>query len=147
MSHTKGPSFAWLIFCLKVAAFSLWCIWVIWIPWAIYLTQLASHSAASTRTWQKKNKTKQKKKQSEQQLSTCVLKLCTFLSRPILCKRKTWNHQSLRGLRTVIQTTNYVSFKLELNTAHIRIAEVEVWRRRRRQTPLAICEILTKSIN
>ena len=62
MSHTKGPSFAWLILCLKVAAFSLWYIWVIWIPWAIYLTQLASHSAASTRTWQKKKKTKKTKK-------------------------------------------------------------------------------------
>ena len=62
MNHTKGPSFAWLIFCLNVAAFSLWYIWVIWIPWAIYLTQLASHSAASTRTWQKEKKKKKKKK-------------------------------------------------------------------------------------
>ena len=69
MSHTKGPSFAWLILCLKVAAFSLWYIWVIWIPCAIYLTQLASHSAASTRTWQKK-KTKKKQKNKKKAIRT-----------------------------------------------------------------------------
>ena len=69
MSHTKGPSFAWLILCLKVAAFSLWYIWVIWIPWAIYLTQLASHSAASKRTWKKK-KTKKKQKNKKKAIRT-----------------------------------------------------------------------------
>lgn len=42
---------------------------------------------------------------------------------------------------------NYLSLTLELNTAHIRDAEVKVWRRKRQLTHPAIHENLTINLN
>ena len=48
----------------------------------------------------------------------------------------------MRRLRTETATADYFNFHLELNASFIRYAEVEVWRRMRREINAAIFEIL-----
>ena len=57
------------------------------------------------------------------------------IAQHVLCKTATRNHQNLCGLRTETPTANYLTFHLVLNAAaHIRYAEVEVWRCKRSHT-------------
>ena len=58
-----------------------------------------------------------------------------------------WNHQDLYGLRIEISKANYLSFHLELNSAHICYDEVTMWQSKRRLTQTTIYKILIANIN
>ena len=58
-----------------------------------------------------------------------------------------WNPQDLYGLRIEISKANYLSFHLELNSAHICYDEVKMWQPKRRLTHTTIYKILIANIN